>query len=103
MKLQITSEKENALYDRREIVAKVTDTEATPSRKAILEELCKAAKCAAENVVIDEVTQPFGVNACVVHAKVYAKPEALAKYEKAYKGVRTAGKAAAKAEDAAKK
>lgn len=101
MKLEVMEKKDNPLYERREVVARVLETEATPSRKEILGELCKALGCAPETVVIDRVSQKFGRNACTVTAKVYSKPELIAKYDRAWKAARTAGKKVEKKEEAA--
>ena len=92
MKLQVLKQTENPLYDRREVVARAMDTEATPSRKQVLDELCRALHCAADAVVIDKVDQRFGQTSCLVTAKVYASAELAKKYEKAWKQARTAGK-----------
>jgi ribosomal protein S24E len=94
MKFEIVSQTDNKLYDRREVVARATDTGATPSRKQLLEELCKAVACPPDAVVIDRVRQRFGENACTITAKVYSKPELAARYEKAWKKARTEGKKA---------
>lgn len=92
MKMELTGESRNLLYDRREITAAAVETEATPSRKQVAGELAKLLGVNQECIVIDRIEQRFGRKTAAVRARVYSSPEAAKRFEKAYKFARMQGK-----------
>ena len=94
MKLEIVSKKENPLFERTEIVAKLSGYEATPSNIAVGEEVAKAMKTEKEKVFILKIGQSYGNTQARVEAQVYATPEALAKTVHAKHRLRTQPKGA---------
>jgi ribosomal protein S24E len=99
MELKKISEKENALFDRREVVFTATASP-TPSRDKIAEAVSVACKCAKDCVVVDRIGQKFGTKTVQIHAKVYKSADAARKSEAAYKFARL--ERSAKKKDAAK-
>jgi ribosomal protein S24E len=84
MEVKILSKKNNALFNRIELVAEVTGFNATPSRKEVSELLCTALKCEANRLVIREVHQPFGSKKVTVTASVYDSIEKAKEFEREY-------------------
>jgi small subunit ribosomal protein S24e len=92
MKIELVSEKDNPLLERKEVVVKVSDYGATPSRTDLLEELPKILKGAnKEGVYIEKVDQHYGRKQTLVMAHVYASRESLEKHIHK-KLLRTSGK-----------
>ncbi len=90
MELTVKSEKDNPLFDRKEVNVQIGHISATPSRKEVLEAL--AAKFGhKESIVIDKITHHFGRKSVEVKAKVYAKAETMKTTEPAYRLARTEG------------
>ena len=81
MKVELVSEKDNALLDRKEVVIKISEYGATPSRTELLEALPKALKGAkADGVYIQKVDQHYGKKNALVIAHVYESRESLEKH-----------------------
>ena len=91
MTLEVISEKENTLYDRKEVVVKLDKLEITPSRKEVLEELGKKFGH-KDGIIIERIDQMFGRKEVTVSARIYAKPEDAKKYEQDYLAARTEGR-----------
>lgn len=87
MELKLVSEKDNPLFDRKEIVYTAASSP-TPSRDKVAEAVSKEAKCAADCVIIDKIQQRFGQKRVTVYAKVYKTAEAAKKVERKYKFAR---------------
>jgi ribosomal protein S24E len=87
MELKKVSEKENPLFDRKEVVF-TASASPTPSRDKVAEAVSVACKCAKDHVVVDKVGQKFGTKVVEIHAKVYKSAEAAAKVEQKYKFAR---------------
>jgi ribosomal protein S24E len=105
MELKITEDRENALFNRREISMHVHGFEATPKREEIKQELCKKLNLNPELTVIVKIDQRFGVKQCTVHARSYRDKESLERYTEKYILDRASSKkrAAAKQEAAPQK
>ena len=99
MELKKVSEKENALFGRKEVAFTATCSP-TPSRDKIAEAVSVACKCAKDCVVVDKVGQKFGTKTVQVHAKVYKSADEAKKVERNYKFARI--ERSAKKKDAAK-
>ncbi len=91
MELTVKSEKDNPLFDRKEVVVQLDKVGVTPSRKDVLESLAKKFGH-KESIVIDKITHHFGRKNVQVSAKIYSKPETMKQTEPAYKLARTEGK-----------
>ncbi len=93
MKVELVSEKDNPLLDRKEVVVRLSDYSATPSRTELLEELPKALRSAGKDCVyILKVEQHYGSKHALVHAQVYSSKDSLEKHVHK-KLLRTSGKA----------
>lgn len=100
--LEILSETQNKLYDRREVKAKFTHISATPSRKEVVDALAEKFGH-KDSIVIDKVTQHFGRKEAEVSAKIYDRLEDAQKLEPAYRFDRTLGKKEEKKDGGEKK
>ena len=90
MELTVKSEKDNPLFDRKEVTVQIGHISVTPSRKDVLEAL--ASKFGhKESIVIDQITHAFGRKSVQVSAKIYSKAETMKQTEPAYKQARTEG------------
>ena len=78
MDLEIKKQKEDALFERKELEIILKGTGATASRKEVKEELSKKLGVNADLVVIDEIKQSFGKSEATCKAKVYSNEKALA-------------------------
>jgi len=87
MELKKVSEKENALFGRKEVVFTATSSP-TPSRDKVAEAVSVACKCAKDCVVVDAVGQKFGTKNVEIRAKVYKSADEAKKVERAYKFAR---------------
>ena len=76
--MDVVEEKENKLFDRKEVVVDIDNTAGTVSRSHVLQEL--KHKFHGE-IVILKVTQRFGSKKAVVTARVYASKENAEKFE----------------------
>lgn len=82
MKIEYTSEKDNALFERKEVCFVVDhDREATPGRNAVAEEIAKKYGSQRNLVVIEKLESEYGVGKSKGYAKVYANKKAALKYE----------------------
>lgn len=100
--LEIVSETQNKLYDRKEVKAKFTHISATPSRKEVVEALAEKFGH-KDSIVIDKVTQHFGRKEAEVSAKIYDRLEDAQKLEPSYRFDRTSGKKEEKKDGGEKK
>ncbi len=95
--MNVVEEKENKLFERKEITAEFDSTSGTVSRKQALEELKK--KYSGE-VVIEKIDQKFGQKTVLVKARVYSSTDKAALFEPEWR--RQRGLAAPKAQAEAK-
>ncbi|MBS3070495.1 30S ribosomal protein S24e [Candidatus Micrarchaeota archaeon] len=93
--MNVVEEKENKLFERKEVVAEFDSHGGTMSRKQVLEELKK--KFHGE-VVIEKIEQKFGMKSVTVKARVYASAEKAGSFEPEWRKQR--GFAAPKAGEA---
>jgi len=77
MKIEILSEKENPLLQRREIQFKVHYEGPTPSIKDIRADIVGALKSKEDLTVVDSLKPGFGESRLAGYAKVYADKEAM--------------------------
>ena len=83
MEINVTSQTENKLFDRKEICFNATyKGNATPSRETILEEICKKLSLNPELSVVTKITQAFGNNTSNVTVYSYTKKETMAHIER---------------------
>ncbi len=80
MELKILEEKNNNLFDRREIKS-VVEAEITPSRKEILDVLAEKYKVPKENIKIKGIRGKFGSKTFAVEANIYSSKETREKVE----------------------
>ncbi len=85
MNVQITQEKENKLFGRTELEARVQGFQATPNRKDLRTEIAKLKACGVDCVVIDKVEQDFGAQTATVAARVYPSADKAKAVEPGYK------------------
>ncbi len=85
MKLEITYEKENPLFKRKEIVAYASDIKHTPSKDEVKKEIASKTKAKEDSISIEQIFQLFGGSKAKVKAKIYADKETLTKTEKILK------------------
>ena len=80
MELKIISEKQNALFNRKEIVAEV-EAEVTPSNAEIKKLLYEKFSAPSENIRIQRIEGKFGVKIFTISANIYSSKEDLQKIE----------------------
>ncbi len=73
-KLKIIEEKENLLFNRKEIKG-ITESEITPSRAETLEVLSKKFKVPIENIKIKKIVGKFGSKTFNVEANIYSSEQ----------------------------
>jgi len=103
METSITEKKENEMFSREEVIAEVSFTGMTPSRKELAIEIAKKLSSKPELVSIQKVRQLFGAKKIRITANVYKNEEELAKIEPAYIRERNSGKKKEEAKEEAKK
>lgn len=82
MKIEYTNERDNALFERKEVCFEVDhEREATPGRNAVAEEIAKKYGTNRNLVVIEKMASEYGVGKSKGYAKVYANKKAALKYE----------------------
>ena len=85
MKIEITEKKENLLQERTEVRFTVDHTgEATPTRKAVIDEISKQMKAKKGTVIINNIDTQYGRGISKGYAKVYKSEEAALKFERDY-------------------
>ena len=81
MKIKIISEKENALFFRKEIVLEI-EADITPSKDKIMEIISERFKSDKNLVRVRKVDSKFGSNLFVVFADLYNSKESFEKVVK---------------------
>ncbi len=82
MDIQLISEKNNPLLNRREVVFKVLHDEATPSRKSIVERLAATMNSKEGLVMVDSLKTDFGKRETIGYAKIYENAERAKEVER---------------------
>lgn len=92
MELEVVSEKENPLLERKEIVLKMPVEKETPSRKELMPLLAKKYGNAEKLIFIEKIEHPYGTKHAKIYARLYStekaalrEPEYLKKREEAKK------------------
>lgn len=93
MKIEIASEKQNALLHRRELAVSVKEYASTPSRKDLLSAIAAQLSVPENTIVIDKVGQDFGSKSASIYVKVYEDEKSKTLYELKYKEERGKPKA----------
>jgi small subunit ribosomal protein S24e len=85
MKVEITEKKENLLQERTEVRFTVDHTgEATPTRKAVIDEISKMMKAGKNTVVINNIDTQYGRGISKGYVKIYVSEEAARAREREY-------------------
>jgi len=85
MKIEITEKKENPLQKRTEVRFRVDHSgEATPTRKAVVDELSKILKAKKDTVVLNNLDTTYGRGISKGYAKSYESKEAALEFEREY-------------------
>lgn len=84
MDIQVISEKNNPVLNRREIDFKVIHDEATPSRKSIVERLAATQNSKVGLVFVDSLKTEFGKRETIGYAKIYETEERAKQIERAH-------------------
>jgi small subunit ribosomal protein S24e len=85
MKVQVLTDRQNPLLQRREIEVLVKDFGATPNRKELAKAIAGELQVDEATLLLDKVNQEFGKKEAVCYVKVYQAVEMKNKYEPAYK------------------
>jgi len=73
-KLKIVEEKENSLFNRRELLLNL-DSEVSPKREEVFDLIASEFSVPKENVVIKKITGNFGSNSFDIHVMIYSSEE----------------------------
>ncbi len=90
--MEVLSEKNNELFGRKEVIAKIGVHGHTPSRKEVVAELLKKYNCDAKCISVRKVEHKYGRKVVEVTANIYPTPEDMARKEPKHQQVRTHGK-----------
>ena len=82
MNLQITEQKINHLLSRKEVRAKLSYEQATPSKEELKKQIASAVKANSELLVVKSVYPGYGDRNAEVLFYVYDKPEVMKKLER---------------------
>lgn len=84
MDIKILSDKENKVFQMREISALINSESATPSKEEIKKEVCKKLNLHPDTTIVVSVEQKYGVmqSTCILHS--YKDAELLKKFEPAH-------------------
>lgn len=81
--IEIESEKENKLLNRRELTLRLVHTgESTPTRKTVREKVAELTGFNKGQVIVDSIKTEFGKNEVKVFAKLYNNKEDVLEYER---------------------
>jgi len=81
MEMRITSDKENKLFNRREISITVEYDKGTPKKEDLARELCKKFNLSPDSTIIVNMEQGFGRKESTALAYSYKSKELLERYE----------------------
>lgn len=97
MKMELLSEKENVLMERKELEFRILQSGPTPKESDVKQEVAKLTGAQPDHIVIDKIIQSFGKLESLCKASVYKN--AVKKKEKKGKAGEPAEGAAAKPEE----
>ena len=92
MKAEITQRKENPTLHREEVLLKISDINATPSRKEVRAKIAALTGSDEKLVVVGNISQNFGSKKAEVKANVYKSKDALESTEHEWVSTRNFGK-----------
>jgi len=85
VEVEIESEKENKLLNRRELTLIVSHQgEETPSRQMLKDRVSNLVNSPKNTVIVDSIKTMFGKEQSTVEARVYDDEESVVKYERKY-------------------
>lgn len=85
VEVEIESEKENKLLNRRELTLIVSHQgEETPGREQLKDRVSNLVNSPKNTVIIDSINTMFGKEQSTVEARVYDDEESAVKYERKY-------------------
>lgn len=83
--IDIESEKENELMNRRELTLRVYHgSSPTPERKVVEEKISELTGFDKDRVIVDSINPEFGKDESKVIARLYEKKDDVKKYEREY-------------------
>ncbi len=78
MKIEIAEERENKLFDRKELLLRITYDSNTPRWSEVRDKLVGLVNADKEVVILDSIRGRFGVREAQAHARIYkTKDQAL--------------------------
>ena len=89
MKFEITKEKDNPLFKRKEIQAKL-ETDVTPSKSEVIKLISEKFSSPSENINIKGIHGTFGTKEFIVTANIYNSKEEKNMEKKKKKGAQPA-------------
>jgi small subunit ribosomal protein S24e len=84
MEVEVINKKENKLFGRKEVLAKVSFSGSTPKRAELKTEVANKIVANPENCVLRNVTNEFGVRTVGVTLHAYESKEVMLKNEPRY-------------------
>ncbi len=94
--MEVLSEKEEKLFDRKQVVVSLPVEKQTPSRAEVIAELAKKFGN-KETISLREIKQKFGHKNVMVTAMIYVSKESLEKFESKHLAARSEAKKTEKA------
>ncbi len=84
MEIEITSEENNDLLNRKDVRFSVVHDEETPARLAVRDSLAAKLDRSSDEVIVHKLDTKFGMNETLGRAKVYESPETAKEVEQEY-------------------
>jgi small subunit ribosomal protein S24e len=103
MELKITSDSENKLLGRREIIFSVEQENSTPNKIVLAREICKRLSLNPESTVVVRIDQGFGRKESTGFAHSYENKQEMEKHEPKHLITRINKKSGAQAAEGAPK
>ncbi len=79
--MKLIQEKENKLFNRKELVYETSFSGTTPKKEEIKKSISEISKSSEDLIVIDKIHQVYGAKTARINAKIYKTPEELKKVE----------------------
>ncbi|MBP2030441.1 small subunit ribosomal protein S24e [Methanohalophilus levihalophilus] len=84
MDINITEDKNNSLFNRREVNFNVTFEGPTPSRKDVKLKMAAMLNCSPQLVIVQSLDNLFGKEEVIGYAKIYESEDRMKEIEKEY-------------------
>lgn len=81
--MEVLSQKQDVLFDRKDVIVSLPSTGPTPSRTDVVEELAKKFG-SKELICVQSIGQKFGHKNVVVNARIYGSKSSLQRFEPSY-------------------